>query len=120
MYRFKVVYRNGKNSLVNHTFKYGAAYGKIDSFVNRRKLGKFFLLNSYYAVFCRAAFYFCHAFFVALNFYIFGIKAANYIRKKLCVKNNGTVFAYSCRHICFYSKFHVIAGKSKAVVLGVY
>ena len=105
----KIIYGNRKYCLVYHAFKHGAAYCKIDTLVNGGKLRKFVCFNSYNAVFRCAAFYFCHAFFVALNFDIFGIKTADYVGKKLCIKYNGAVFVYPCGKIGFYSKLHVIA-----------
>ena len=79
MHRLKIIYRNSKDSLINHTFKHGTAYSKVNALVNGGKLRELLSLDAYYAIFGGAALDSGHAFFVAGNFDVLGIKAADYV-----------------------------------------
>ena len=109
MNRFEIVYGYREDSLVDHALKGFFFDGEIDFFVNGRNLGKLLCFDSDDVIFCGAAADFSKEAVVAFDFDFFGSKAADHIKEKFCVKNDGTVFGNSGGHISGDSKLHVIA-----------
>ena len=115
---FEIVYGYREDSLVDHALKGFFFNGEIDFFVNGRNLGELLGFDSDDIIFCGAAADFSKEAVVAFDFDFFGSKAADHIKEKFCVKNDGTVFGNSGGHISGDAKLHVIAAESEAVVLG--
>ena len=91
--------------------------GEIDFFVNGRNLGELLGFDSDDVIFSRAAADFGKEAVVAFDFDFFGSEAADHIKEKFCVENDGAVFDDSGGHISGDAKLHVIAAEGEAVVL---